>query len=628
MAEPPPKRPDSGPFSGSPMRRKMWLWIGLSVLLGFMVLRGMSTGGLGSGQLVPYSAFRVQLEAGNVTAVQVKGLELAGKARSAFTVVDPDGRQRSGIIAFRAELPPFGLDALGAKLDSEGVIVEVLPEGGGGWVLFLSSWLPFVVILGVGWWILRSVRGRSMGQGLLGSTKVRRYEVGTNKVTFTDVAGAKGPKRELSEIVDFLRDPTRFERLGGKMPRGLLLVGPPGTGKTLLARAMAGEAEVPFLTISGSEFMEMFVGVGAKRVRDLFEQAKKEQPCIVFIDEIDSIGRRRGTGLGGGHDEREQTLNQLLTLMDGFERNEAVILLAATNRPDVLDPALLRPGRFDRQVVVELPTMFERIEILRVHARGKPLGERVDLEQIAKQTPGFSGADLANLLNEAALIAARTEASEIEPEHVVEAKDKVLMGLERESLELSPDEIEILAYHEAGHTVVAATLGADGVQKVSIVPRGRALGATHQLPARDRYVYKQDELVDRIAILLGGRAAERLALDTATSGAADDLEKATQLARRMVMSWGMTERFRHLAIPGGPEETFLGYQLGKRPEVSDQTLREADEEVQRLLGDAEVRAREVLEERRDGFERIAQALIAREVLEGPEILALLAAPAG
>jgi cell division protease FtsH len=467
---------------------------------------------------------------------------------------------------------------------------------------------------------------RGQGQGIFSALNMRRsgaqlYERGKERTTFDDVAGLQSPKAELREIVRFLKEPQFFQRLGGEVPRGVLLVGPPGTGKTLLARAVAGEAEVPFFSITGSNFMEMLVGVGASRVRDLFDEAKKASPSIVFIDELDSIGRRRGAGLGGGHDEREQTLNQLLSEMDGFAPNEGIIVMAATNRPDILDPALLRPGRFDRRITVDLPTMQDRLAILKIHSRNKPLAEdserAVDLERIARGTPGFSGADLENLLNEAALLAAREGKDLIEAEDIEEARDKVMMGLERENLGLTDEEMQLLAHHEGGHAIVAAVLPhADPIHKVTIVPRGRAMGVTQQLPERDRYVYRREYMLDRLAVMMGGRAAEQLIFDTATSGAENDLKQATQLARRMVLDWGMS--------PGGrSEQVFLGQEIAQRREYSEATAREVDQEIQAILDEAYERAASTLRERREALASLVETLLEEEEIPGKRVLDLV-----
>jgi cell division protease FtsH len=454
-------------------------------------------------------------------------------------------------------------------------------------------------------------------------SRARLYSKTKEHTTFDDVAGLQSPKTELKEIIEFLKEPNRFQRLGGEIPRGVLLVGPPGSGKTLLARAVAGEADVPFFSITGSDFMEMFVGVGASRVRDLFETAKKVAPSIVFIDELDSIGRRRGAGLGGGHDEREQTLNQLLSELDGFEPNESVIIMAATNRPDILDPALLRPGRFDRRITVDSPALRDRLKILQIHSLNKPLDEGVELEKIARGTPGFSGADLENLLNEAALLAARKGKDVIQRADLEEARDKVLLGLEREGLSLSKDEIRILAYHEAGHAVLAAILPhADPIHKVTIVPRSKSMGVTQQLPERDKYIYPQEYLLDRLAVMMGGRAAEILVLNTTTSGAEMDLKEATRLARKMVLDWGMSERLGTLSFGEQGQHVFLGEEIGRPRKFSEQTASLIDEEVKAILDDAYERASSHLQSNRKILDRVAEELMESEEITGEEVIAL------
>jgi cell division protease FtsH len=458
----------------------------------------------------------------------------------------------------------------------------------------------------------------------MGKSRARRYTRRDERTTFDDVAGVEGAKHELREIIEFLKTPHKFQRLGGEMPKGVLLVGPPGTGKTLLARAVAGEADVPFFIITGSDFMEMFVGVGASRVRDLFKAAKRSAPSIIFIDELDSIGRRRGAGLGGGHDEREQTLNQLLSELDGFEPTESVVVMAATNRPDVLDPALLRPGRFDRRVPVHLPTFMERVDVLRVHARDKPLSPEVDLEKVARGTPGFSGADLENLLNEAALLAARKDKDVIGEEDLEHARDKVLLGLERTGLSLSEGEMHIIAYHEGGHALLAALLpNADPIHKVTILPRGRSMGVTQQLPERDKYLYSQEYIQDRLAVMMGGRAAERLILDTCTNGAENDLKEATRLGRRMVLDWGMSRHLGTLALGGQQEHVFLGREISQRRDYSEETAREIDLEVKAILDQAFQKATELLKENRSRLDEIANTLLEKEEITGEEVQELL-----
>jgi cell division protease FtsH len=525
---------------------------------------------------------------------------------------------------FVTYLPSFGDDELLPLLERENVEIEARPERGISWVSVALNLLPLALTMGLFYFLFSRMRAGGQSIMSFGRSQAKRYQRRQEQTTFDDVAGAQGAKTELQEIIGFLKDPAHFQRLGGEMPKGVLLVGPPGTGKTLLARAVAGEADVPFFSITGSEFMEMFVGVGASRVRNLFDEAKNAAPSIVFIDELDSIGRRRGAGLGGGHDEREQTLNQLLSELDGFEPNESVIVMAATNRPDILDSALLRPGRFDRQIIVDLPTMQDRLEILRIHTRDKPLAEDVDLERVARGTPGFSGADLENLLNEAALLAARKDKEAVESEDIEQARDKVLMGLERENLALTDEECRMLAYHEAGHAVIAAILpDADPIHKVTIVPRGQAMGVTQQLPERDKYIYSREYMLDRLAVMMGGRAAERLILGTSTSGAADDLKQATRLARKMVVDWGMSDRLGHLAWSGEQEEVFLGQEIARRRDYSDMTAREIDEEVKSIVDSAYERAVSTLEAHRGELKRVADALAEKEELSGDEVLKLV-----
>jgi cell division protease FtsH len=510
-------------------------------------------------------------------------------------------------------------------LRAQGVNFRLSNEDGGAfWQSLLLSWLPMLLVFLFLFFLMRQLQtggGKAMS---FGKSKARLVSEGNPKITFKDVAGVEEAKDELTEIIAFLRDPKKFTRLGGRIPKGVLLMGPPGTGKTLLARAIAGEAGVPFFSISGSDFVEMFVGVGASRVRDLFEQSKKHAPCIIFIDEIDAVGRHRGAGLGGGHDEREQTLNQLLVEMDGFESNEGVILIAATNRPDVLDPALLRPGRFDRRVVVPRPDLGGRSEILKVHTKKVPLEDLVDLELIARGTPGFSGADLANLVNEAALIAARENKSKVAQNDFERAKDKVLMGSERKSMILSEKEKLITAFHEAGHTLVAKMVpNADPVHKVTIIPRGRALGLTQQLPLEDRYNLSRTYALDRIAILFGGRIAEELTFNEITTGAGNDLDVATDMARKMVCEWGMSEKLGPLTFGKKEEAIFLGRELAQHQEYSEATAMEIDSEVRRIMGEQYVRAKAIVVEHQAALKRLADALIEYETLEGEDIQLLI-----
>jgi cell division protease FtsH len=501
------------------------------------------------------------------------------------------------------------------------VQIEAKPPDESPWyITFLVTWGPFVLFLGLWFFLMRQMQMGGNKALSFGKSRARLLTEERKKVMFSDVAGVDEAKEEVLEIIEFLKDPRRFQKLGGRIPKGVLIVGPPGTGKTLLAKAIAGEASVPFFSISGSDFVEMFVGVGASRVRDLFEQGKKHAPCIIFIDEIDAVGRLRGAGLGGGHDEREQTLNQLLVEMDGFDTTEGVILVAATNRPDVLDPALLRPGRFDRQVVVNRPDLRGRAEILKVHTKKVPIATNVELEKIARGTPGFSGADLENLVNEAALWAARQNKKEVEVVDFEMAKDKVLMGAERKSLILSDEEKRTTAYHEAGHALIARLIpGTDPVHKVTIIPRGRALGVTMQLPTDDRHNYSKEFLYNNLAILMGGRVAEELVLKHITTGAGNDLERATDLARKMVCEWGMSEKLGPLTFGRKEEEIFLGREIATRRDFSEQVALEIDLEVKRLVTENYERAKRLLTENMTSLKGLAEALLEKEVLDAPEI---------
>ncbi|MFW5837420.1 MAG: ATP-dependent zinc metalloprotease FtsH, partial [Desulfovibrionaceae bacterium] len=517
---------------------------------------------------LPYSEFRNQIEQGNVQEATIQGRSVRGSLEKAVTRTTARNRTVE-VTAFTSQLPGFGADKVLDLMEKQGVAIDVEPERDRGWWIIIFSLLPLLIIAGLVYAQYRRMKGLGGGGGAgmfnIGKSKAKLFEESAESTNMDDVAGCRGAKTELSETVAYLKDPTRLRKLGGEAPKGVLLVGPPGTGKTLLARAVAGEADVPFFSITGSDFMEMFVGVGASRVRNMFEEAKKKAPCIVFIDELDSIGRQRGAGLGGGHDEREQTLNQILSEMDGFEPNESVVVMSATNRPDILDPALIRPGRFDRRIIVEPPNTEDRKAILRIHAREKPMGQDVDLDELARATPGFSGADLQTLLNEAALLAARAERDEIVRQDIEAARDKVLMGLERQGMHLSDKERSMVAYHESGHAAVAAVLPhADPVHKVSIVPRTRAMGATQQFPEKERYLYGREYMLDRLAVMMGGRAAEEIVFQTSTSGAGNDLKQAAKLARKMVLEWGMSEKFRHMALGGEDKEVFLGSELGSR----------------------------------------------------------------
>ncbi len=563
-----------------------------------------------------YTDFRAELAEGNIHSVKViQGVEVEGEFR------DPVTREGEDYTHFETNLPGEITESLLAELENQGVIIRAEPEQTPWWT-FLISALPWIILILFWFWLLRTMQGGGNKAFQFGRSKAKLLSPDTPKVTFADVAGAEEAKHELEEIIDFLKDPRKFARLGGRLPKGVLLVGPPGTGKTLMARAVAGEAGRPFFQMSGSDFVEMFVGVGASRVRDLFEQGKAHAPCIIFIDEIDAVGRHRGAGLGGGHDEREQTLNQLLVEMDGFEANEGVILLAATNRPDVLDPALLRPGRFDRQVVVDAPDVRGREHILVVHAKKLPLEEGVDLTVIAKGTPGLSGADLANICNEAALLAARRDAEKVSMSDFENAKDKIMLGTERKSMVLTEKERRLTAYHEAGHAVIGLRVpGLDPIHKVTIVPRGRALGITASLPQEDRHSYTRDWLEGHLCMLFGGRVAEEMVfgLEKVTTGAGNDIERATHMARRMVMRFGMSDLVGLMAIGESEQEVFLGRDLQQRQGVSEHTAQVVDQEVKRILDEAHEQAREILERERDLLEAIAMALLDRETLNREEV---------
>jgi cell division protease FtsH len=580
----------------------LWTVIFLVVLI---LYRFYNLGPAPVSELV-YSDFLASVDKGEVADVSIKGRDINGTLK--------EGARK--FHTYAAEDPE-----LIKMLRGKSVKIVALPaDENSWWVSALISWLPMVLLIGVWIFFMRQMQAGGSKALSFGKSRARLLTDKSAKVTFADVAGVDEAKEELSEIIDFLRDPRKFQKLGGKIPKGVLLMGSPGTGKTLLARAVAGEANVPFFSISGSDFVEMFVGVGASRVRDLFEQGKKHAPCIIFIDEIDAVGRLRGGGLGGGHDEREQTLNQLLVEMDGFESNEGLILVAATNRPDVLDPALVRPGRFDRQVVVPLPDVRGRAGILKVHVAKVTLAPDVELEVVARGTPGFSGADLANLVNEGALLAARRGREHVMMTDLEEAKDKVMMGAERRSLVISEEEKRNTAYHEAGHALVSRKIpGTDPIHKVTIIPRGRALGTTQSLPTEDRLTRTREFLENQIAIFMGGRVAEELVMDQMTTGAASDIEKATYIARRMVCEWGMSDALGPLAYGKKEEMVFLGREIAQQKDYSETTAVQIDREVHRLVTSAHERATLILSGSRDVLERLAHALLEKEVLDGPEI---------
>lgn len=574
----------------------LWLVISLMVILLFNSFQQPTQ----PTQEITYSQFLSSVQGGEVSRVTIQGDHIEG------TYIDGE--------SFRS-FHPRDADLVSILRDHN-VEIEAKPEEQSPWYFtILLSWFPFLLLIGVWIFFMRQMQGGGGKAMSFGKSRARLLDETSRKVLFNDVAGIEEAKEELHEIVEFLKDPQKFTRLGGRIPKGVLLVGGPGTGKTLLARAIAGEAGVPFFTISGSDFVEMFVGVGASRVRDLFTQGKKSAPCIIFIDEIDAVGRHRGAGLGGGHDEREQTLNQLLVEMDGFESNEGVILVAATNRPDVLDPALLRPGRFDRQVVVPAPDIRGREGILKVHTRTKPLSPNVNVQTLAKGTPGFSGADLENLVNEAALLAARRNKELIDMTDFESAKDKVMMGLERKSMILTEEEKSTTAFHEAGHALVARFLPcADPLHKVTIIPRGRALGLTQQLPQEERHTYSREYLVSTIAILMGGRVAEELMFNQQTTGASNDIERATQMARKMVCEWGMSEDLGPLSFGKRDDQVFLGREISRHRDYSETTAIAIDNEIRKIVEDNYQRARTILTENFELLKLTAQALLERETL--------------
>lgn len=604
---------------GNPWTKSLLIWVG--VLFALVLFVQMLDGGsrATAGNPIPYSEFVRQVDEGNVRTVVMA----AGGTNSNSAI---NGKLASGE-DFRT-IAPAGSN-IADRMVQKGVAVQVKAEEQSSiWLYMLYNSLPFLLILGISFFVMRQMQ-KNAGSGAMGfgKSRARMLTEKQGRVTFADVAGIDEAREELQEIVEYLKDPGKFARLGGKIPKGALLVGPPGTGKTLLARAIAGEAGVPFFTISGSDFVEMFVGVGASRVRDMFDQAKKSAPCIVFIDEIDAVGRHRGAGLGNGNDEREQTLNQLLVEMDGFEANEGIIIIAATNRPDVLDPALLRPGRFDRQVVVPRPDIDGREQILGVHMKKVPLAPDVDARIIARGTPGFSGADLANLVNEAALLAARKGKRLVAMQEFEDAKDKVLMGTERKSMVMTEDEKRMTAYHEAGHAIVALHEPAsDPIHKATIIPRGRALGLVMRLPERDNYSYHRDKMYANLAVSMGGRVAEELIFgyDKVSSGASSDISYATSLARDMVTRWGMSDALGPLQYADAEEEVFLGYSVNRQRNMSNETAQLIDKEIRRIVDEGYDRAKHVLEENREELETLAKALLEYETLSGEEIKKLLA----
>jgi cell division protease FtsH len=611
LPPPPPK------FSWSRLSKTVAFW--MIVILVPVIFFQLTARRAAEAPEIAYTEFVDILEQGNVARVELTDLT---SVRGEFKA--PQRHNNRSVVQFTMTLPFEATQSFAAQMREKGVPIRARKPRA-GLLTVLVQMLPWIILIGFWVFLFRQMQAGSGRAFAFGKSKAKLLTGDTPKITFADVAGADEAKVELQEIIEFLKDPQKFTRLGGRLPKGALLVGPPGTGKTLLAKAVAGEAGRPFFSMSGSDFVEMFVGVGASRVRDLFEQGKAHAPCIIFIDEIDAVGRHRGAGLGGGHDEREQTLNQLLVEMDGFESNDGVILLAATNRPDVLDPALLRPGRFDRQVVVDAPDVKGREGILRVHTRKIPLAGDVKLDKLAKGTPGLSGADLANLVNEAALLAARRNKAQVDMTDFEEAKDKVMLGVERRSLVLTEDERRLTAYHEAGHAIVSLkTPGMDPLHKVTIVPRGRALGLTTWLPEEDRHNYTKYWLEGRLAAAFGGRVAEELVFgpDKVTTGAASDIEQATNLARRMVTQFGMSDKVGTIAVGDREQEIFLGREISQRREISERTAEMVDGEVKRLIDEAYERARAILAEHRGLLDAMATALLDRETIDNEEIAAL------
>jgi cell division protease FtsH len=626
--EPPPNR-EGKQEGGSLAKSPNWTHIFIFALIWILILYivGGSLTGPATGSQIPYSAFRNQLREGMVTEITVQGETIRGTFRQPVEVlVGPPGEaEKVELNSFHTIMPTFGDPDLMQLLDEQKVTIRTEEPRSNWFGTLLLYMIPWILI--IGFFIYASRKMQQVGGGgmggknpfTFGKSKAKLYARKTIKTTYNDVAGQDNPKKELQEIIEFLKDPAKFRALGAELPKGVLLVGPPGTGKTLLAKASAGEANVPFFSISGSEFIEMFVGVGASRVRDMFDNAKKDAPSIIFIDELDAIGRARGTGIGGGHDEREQTLNQILSEMDGFTPNESVVVMAATNRPDVLDPALVRPGRFDRQVRLDLPQKKARKQILQLHTRGVPLADNIDFDALAAATVGFSGAELHNLVNEAALLAARKDKKKVEAEDFDQGRDKIIMGLEREDF-MNEEERLGVAYHEAGHALVAKLLpGADPIKKVTIIPRGQALGATEQVPEEDRHNITRNYLLDRIAVIMGGRAAEKLVYNETTTGAGDDLKKATQLIRRMVCQWGMSEKIGPVVINMGEAHPFLGREISEPKNFSEDTSRVIDEEIRRISLEMQEKAETLLRENRGKLDALADALVEHETISDEEI---------
>ncbi len=578
---------------------------------------------------ISYSEFKQQVRKQNVVSVTFEGQKINGEFKGKYLVVEKAGEDSSRYQYFNTVKPDVEDSKIMNMLENNNVTINAKEQDKSWLPYLLITLIPFILIIGYLVYVRKKMQGQMKGMGGgglfgIGKSKAKKYSRSMSDIGYEDVAGLENAKRDLREIIEYLKEPEKFTALGADIPKGILLMGPPGTGKTLLARATAGEADVPFYSISGSEFIEMFVGVGASRVRDLFETAKKDAPAIIFVDEIDSVGRARGAGLGGGHDEREQTLNQILNEMDGFEPNQSVVVMAATNRPDVLDSALTRPGRFDRQVTLELPQKKAREKILQIHTRNIPISDEVNLENFAARTVGFSGADLKNLVNEAALLAGRRDKSEVEIEDFEQARDKIMLGAEREEM-IEDKEKRLIAYHESGHALVAKLLSdTDPLQKVTIIPRGRALGATEQTPETDRHNYNKQYLLNRIAVTLGGRAAEDLIFGELTNGAANDLKTVTRIARKMVCQWGMSERVGPVYVNQGEEHVFLGREMTQQKDYSDHTAKVVDEEIQKIITDMENKAKQLLKNNKEKLEAIANSLLENETLENDEIDKILA----
>ena len=611
-------------FDWKKASKTSFIW--MAIILGAVYVSGLLTNGGKKEIEIEYTEYKKHLENGEIAKGVIMGDVFHGEFKEAKILDSPYGNKIDGVLFFKLTLPFIDRD-ITEEWDNAG-IQYTFKEKTIDWTGYLLNMLPWILLIGFWFFMIRRMQGGSSGVGGIfkfGKSKASLWTSDQPRVTFKDVAGCEEAKEELKEVIDFLKNPKRFQKLGATVPKGALLVGPPGTGKTLLARAVAGEAGVPFYSLSGADFVEMFVGVGASRVRDLFEQAKKSSPCIIFIDEMDAVGRQRGAGIGGGHDEREQTLNALLVEMDGFDKSQNVIVVAATNRPDVLDPALLRPGRFDRQIVVDIPDINGRLGILKVHTKKVVVNRmKVKLEDIAKGTPGMVGADIANIVNEAALLAARKRKRSIDMSDFEEAKDKVMMGIQRKSMILSKEEKEVTAYHEAGHALVAIrTKGADPVHKITIIPRGRALGVTMQLPMDEKHGYTRNFVEGRLAILMGGRSAEILIFDEMTTGAGNDIEQATQIARKMVTEWGMSDLLGPMTFGKKNEEVFLGREIQSSRDYSEVTARMIDEEISRIVRDSQRLADEILRKDIDILHRLAKELLKYETLDSKDLEIIL-----